>query len=47
MGFGKNYVAVIQVADLLPDGEDPPLGFRFLIVDKQLYRFLGDPFLVS
>ena len=47
VGFGKKHVAVVQVADLVPEGDDPPLGFRFLIVDKQLYRYLGDSFLVS
>jgi hypothetical protein len=45
--FGKKHVAVVQVADLIPDGDDPPLGFRFLIVEKALYRHLGDPFLVA
>jgi hypothetical protein len=46
-GFGKKHVAVVQVTDLLPEGDDPPLGFRFLIVAKALYRYLGDLFLVS
>jgi hypothetical protein len=45
--FDKTHVAVVQVADLGADGGDPPLGFRFLLVHKDLYRYLGDPFLVS
>jgi hypothetical protein len=45
--FGKKHAAVVQVADWLPEGDDPPLGFRFLILDKDLYRHLGDPFLVA
>lgn len=45
--FGPKHVAVVQVADLAPTGDDPPLGFRFLILDKKLYAFLGDPFLIS
>jgi hypothetical protein len=45
--FGRRHVAVVQVADSVPEGNDPPLGFRFLIVDNRLYRHLGDPFLVS
>jgi hypothetical protein len=47
IGFGKKHVAVVQVADLIPEGDDPPLGFRFLIIDKALYQYLGDPFLVA
>ncbi|HEY2786630.1 MAG TPA: hypothetical protein VGJ05_16815 [Fimbriiglobus sp.] len=45
--FGPKHVAVVQVADLPPDGGDPPLGFRFLILEKLLYAFLGDPFEIA
>jgi hypothetical protein len=41
--FGKARVAIVTVADQ-PDGS---LGFRFLVLDRELYRLLGDPFAVA
>ncbi|HEY1190920.1 MAG TPA: hypothetical protein VGE74_25030 [Gemmata sp.] len=41
--FGKAHVAVVRAEDR-PDGA---LGFRFLVLARELYRFLGDPFAVS
>jgi len=41
--FGKSRVAVVAVGDR-PDGT---LGFRFLVLDRGLYRLLGDPFAIS
>jgi hypothetical protein len=41
--FGKKHVAVVQVADR-PDG---PLAFRFLVLARELYRHLGDPFAIA
>jgi hypothetical protein len=41
--FGKHRVAVVSVADR-PDGS---LGFRFLVLDRGLYRELGDPFAIA
>jgi hypothetical protein len=41
--FGTHHVAVVRV-------EDRPnelLGFRFLILARELYRYLGDPFAIS
>ncbi len=43
--FGRRHVAVVRVEDL-PGGE-LRLGFRFLVLDRQLYRCLGDPFAIS
>jgi hypothetical protein len=41
--FGRSHVAVVQVVDQ-PDGS---LGFRFLVLARDLYRHLGDPFAVA
>ena len=41
--FGKKRVAVVTVADR-PDGS---LAFRFLVLDRELYRHLGDPFAIA
>jgi hypothetical protein len=38
-------VAVVQVADRLTEGPDPPLAFRFILFDRTSYP--GDPFLVA
>jgi hypothetical protein len=41
--FGEHRAAVVSVADR-PDGS---LGFRFLVLDRDLYRHLGDPFAIA
>jgi len=41
--FGKTHVAVVRVEDR-PGGA---LGFRFLILSRDLYQYLGDPFAVA
>jgi hypothetical protein len=41
--FGKKHVAVVQVAD--QPGER--LGFRFLVLSRDLYQYLGDPFAIA
>lgn len=41
--FGRSQVAVVRVEDR-PGGY---LGFRFLVLHRELYRHLGDPFAVS
>jgi hypothetical protein len=41
--FGRKHVAVVQVADR-PDGA---LAFRFLVLGRELYSHLGDPFAVA
>jgi hypothetical protein len=41
--FGKTHVAVVRVEDR--PGEF--LGFRFLVLHRELYRHLGDPFAIS
>jgi len=41
--FGRAHVAVVQVADR-PDGS---LAFRFLVLNAELYSFLGDPFAIA
>jgi hypothetical protein len=41
--FGKARVAVVRVEDR-PGGA---LGFRFLVLARELYKHLGDPFAVS
>lgn len=41
--FGKSGVAVVTVADQ-PDGA---LGFRILVLPRDLYRHLGDPFAIA
>lgn len=43
--FGARHVAVVQVADRPGPGD--PLAFRFLVLDAELYRHLGDPFAVA
>lgn len=43
--FGKTGVAVVRVEDRPGSGD--PLGFRFLVLARELYRHLGDPFAVS
>jgi hypothetical protein len=43
--FGPRRVAVVQVADR--PGPNDPLAFRFLVLDRELYRHLGDPFAVA
>jgi hypothetical protein len=41
--FGAKHVAVVRVEDR-PAGL---LGFRFLVLSRDLYRYLGDPFAIS
>ena len=41
--FGANAVAVVRAEDR-PGGA---LGFRFLVLARELYRYLGDPFAVA
>lgn len=41
--FGRAHVAVVRVEDR-PGGA---LGFRFLVLARELYKFLGDPFAVA
>jgi hypothetical protein len=43
--FGKRHVAVVRVEDR--PGPESILGFRFLILARDLYRHLGDPFAIS
>jgi hypothetical protein len=43
--FGKRHVAVVRVEDR--PGSGSILGFRFLILARELYRHLGDPFAIS
>lgn len=43
--FGKRHVAVVRVEDR-PAPNDL-LGFRFLILARDLYQHLGDPFAIS
>ena len=43
--FGSRHVAVVQVADR--PGPNDPLAFRFLVLGRDLYRHLGDPFAVA
>jgi hypothetical protein len=43
--FGKRHVAVVRVEDRPGTGD--VLGLRFLILARDLYRHLGDPFAVS
>lgn len=43
--FGKRQVAVVRVEDR--PGPENVLGFRFLILARDLYRHLGDPFAIS
>lgn len=40
--FGKAHVAVVRVED-----RGGALGFRFLVLARELYRHLGDPFAIS
>ncbi len=45
---GRKFVAVVRVEDRpVPGVPDPALGFRFLVLARDLYRFLGDPFAVA
>ncbi|MBX9580037.1 MAG: hypothetical protein K2X87_06975 [Gemmataceae bacterium] len=41
--FGRKHVAVVQVSDRA----GPGLAFRFLVLARDLYRHLGDPFAVA
>jgi hypothetical protein len=41
--FGRQHVAVVRVEDR-PAGF---LGFRFLLLSRELYRHLGDPFAIA
>jgi hypothetical protein len=41
--FGKKHVAVVTVADRPSE----LLGFRFLVLSRELYAHLGDPFAVA
>lgn len=41
--FGKDRVAVVQVMDHPPES----LAFRFLVLARELYRHLGDPFAIA
>lgn len=43
--FGRSAVAVVRVEDR--PGSGYPLGFRFLVMARELYRHLGDPFPVA
>jgi hypothetical protein len=43
--FGSRHVAVVQVADRPGPGD--PLAFRFLVLGRELYRHLGDPFAIA
>lgn len=43
--FGKHHVCVVRVAEIPGTGER--LGFHFLVLDRQLYRHLGDPFAIA
>ncbi len=40
--FGQKHVAVVRVED-----RSGALGFRFLVLARDLYRYLGDPFAIS
>jgi hypothetical protein len=41
--FGRKHVAIVRVEDR-PGGA---LGFRFLVLARELYKHLGDPFAIS
>ncbi|WP_439627829.1 hypothetical protein [Gemmata sp.] len=43
--FGGKHVAVVRVEDRPGSGD--PLAFRFLILARDLYAHLGDPFAIS
>lgn len=43
--FGGKHIAVVRVEDR--PGAGDPLGFRFLVLARDLYEHLGDPFAVS
>jgi hypothetical protein len=43
--FGSKHIAVVRVEDRPGSGE--PLGFRFLVLGRELYGHLGDPFAIS
>lgn len=44
--FGSIHAAVVQAADR-GDGPDPPIGFRFLVFERDVYAHIGDPFHVD
>ncbi|MBA4187854.1 MAG: hypothetical protein C0467_07535 [Planctomycetaceae bacterium] len=43
--FGKAHVAVVRAEDRPGSGD--VIGFRFLLLSRDLYRHLGDPFAIS
>lgn len=43
--FGKTHVAVVTVADRPGSGD--PIAFRFLLLSRDLYSHLGDPFAIA
>jgi len=43
--FGRKHVAVVRVEDR--PGPGTVLGFRFLVIARDLYRHLADPFAIS
>lgn len=43
--FGRKHIAVVRVEDRPGSGD--PLGFRFLVLSRDLYQHLGDPFAIS
>jgi hypothetical protein len=43
--FGKAHVAVVRAED--QPGPGDMLAFRFLVLTRELYRHLGDPFAIS
>jgi hypothetical protein len=43
--FGRSHIAVVRVEDRPGPGD--VLGLRFLVLARDLYRHLGDPFAVS
>jgi hypothetical protein len=43
--FGKARVTVVRAEDRPGPGD--VIAFRFLVLDRELYRYLGDPFAIS
>lgn len=43
--FGKSHVAIVRAEDRPGSGDS--IGFRFLVLGRELYRHLGDPFAIS
>ena len=43
--FGKSHVAVVRVEDRPGSGD--VLAFRFLVLARELYQHLGDPFAIA